>query len=88
MKTTRTREHDKVPCPNCGHGLDAATDQTGNRAPEVDDITICLWCGHIMAFAEGFSFRPLTDEEMREVAGDPRILAIQRARQEVMRRKK
>jgi hypothetical protein len=67
-------------CPSCGHQLDAATSMTGHDAIKPDDITICLYCGHVMAFGNDLEFRPLTDAEMKLVAGDKRILAIQRAR--------
>jgi hypothetical protein len=60
--------------------LDAAASMSGEHSPEPDDISICLYCGHLMAFDGDLKFRPLTDAEMVQVAGDPRILAIQRAR--------
>lgn len=41
-----------------------------------------------MAFAEDLTLRDLTDAEMHEVAGDPRILAVQKARGMAMRKGK
>jgi hypothetical protein len=68
-------------CPNCGKKLDAATCVTDDGArPSPDDLTICFYCGHLMAFADDLSFRKLTDDEMHEIAGDPVILRIQRHR--------
>jgi len=55
-------------------------DNKEDDKPASGDVTVCLYCGHIMAFAEDLSLRELTNEEAREVAGDKRILAIQRAR--------
>jgi RNase P subunit RPR2 len=75
-------------CPSCHKQLDAASSVDDNLRPEPGEITICLYCGHIMAFDDDLSFRELTSKEMIEVAGDPRILAIQRARQEVMKKSK
>ena len=48
--------------------------------PKPGDITLCIYCGHIMAFADDMGFRELTGEEMHAIAGDERILKIQRAR--------
>lgn len=70
-------------CPNCGKRLDAATCFTDPAAkPAPGDLTICFYCGHLMAFADDLRVRQLTDPEMVEVAGDPRILALQRVRHE------
>lgn len=71
-------------CLACKHRLDAAQDVYGDQLPSSGDITICLYCGHVMAFADDLSLRELTDEEVREIAGDPRIIAAQRARAGVM----
>jgi hypothetical protein len=60
--------------------LDATTSMDGGWTPKSGDITICLYCGHLMAFDDQLSFRGLTDEEMKSIAGDPRVLAIQKAR--------
>ena len=48
--------------------------------PEPGDITICIHCGHLMAFADDMTVRPLTDNEMYDIAGDPRLIAFQKAR--------
>lgn len=53
----------------------------GDERPTPGDITVCIYCGHIMAFADDLSFRELTGEEIHDIAGDERILDIQRARQ-------
>ena len=52
---------------------------TSEVAPKPGDVTICLDCGHIMAFAADMTVRPLTDDEIVEVAGDPEVLQVQRA---------
>lgn len=48
-------------------------------SPEPGDISVCINCGHIMAFADDLKLRSLTDQEMFDVAGDPRMLLAQRA---------
>jgi len=73
-------------CLDCGKELDRVTHPTDPAArPEPGDISICLSCGHVMAFAEDFTVRALTGKEMVEIAGDPRIMAIQKARAKVMK---
>ncbi len=72
----------KVPaynCLGCGSTLDAATDPLGDGTPASGDMTICLYCGHLMAFGDDLALRELTGAEMIEVAGDKKILAIQAA---------
>ncbi|MBR0883889.1 hypothetical protein ACVMGC_000967 [Bradyrhizobium barranii subsp. barranii] len=68
-------------CTGCGKHLDGATVIDQKRAvPESGNITLCLYCGHLQAFADDLSLRELTDAEMHEVAGDERLIAVQRAR--------
>jgi hypothetical protein len=60
---------------------DAATPIDSKAArPRPGNISVCIDCGHIMAFADDLTLRNLTDAEMIEIAGDKRILALQRAR--------
>ena len=56
----------------------------GEHKPQSGDVTICLYCGHIMAFGKALELRSLTDEEMLEVAGDRRIVLLQKLRKHVM----
>jgi hypothetical protein len=67
-------------CLACGKRLDRATSVDGNHQPEMGDVTICIGCGHLMGFDDDLRLRELTDTEMVKVAGDRRIIAIQRAR--------
>lgn len=69
-------------CLACGKTLDAASG--ANKRPKPGDITLCMYCGHIMAFDGKLHFRPLTDAEMHKVAGDKRILNVQWARGKAM----
>jgi len=72
----------KSACLNCGKVCDGATAVgiEGAVQPSSDDVTICIYCGHLMAFDANLHFRELTGEEMLEVAADERILAVSRAR--------
>lgn len=64
-------------CLNCGTNLDAATGVGHHNAPKPGSITICIRCGHIMAFSDQMTFRELNDDEIKDVAGLPQILAAQ-----------
>lgn len=75
-----------VGCLNCGQKLECASD--GDNSPNPGDVTVCLYCGHIMSFANDLRLRELTDAEVLAVAGDRRILAIQEARGEFSKMKK
>ena len=70
-------------CPSCGNKNDAVTAAFGDATPHPGDLSICLYCGHLMVFADDLSLRALTDEEMHEVAGMREMLAVQRAREKI-----
>lgn len=72
-------------CPNCGSTLNRATSLMGDHTPSDGDVTICLRCGHIMIFENDRPRNP-TDAEMREIAGDPRIIAAQKLRGKIVKR--
>ena len=75
-------------CLACGKVLDAAnvvSTDGQDYAPSSGDITICLGCGHVMAFDDDLKLREMTDAEAREIAGDRRMLAVQKARGELER---
>ena len=42
-------------------------------------MTICLDCRHLMVFADDMTVRNPTDDEVREIAGDPDILMHMKA---------
>jgi hypothetical protein len=75
-------------CIGCGRRVDASTPiDHASAKPDPGDITVCFYCGHIMAYAEDLSLRNLTDAEMHAVAGNEAVLAIMRARGRMMARK-
>lgn len=67
-------------CLGCGKRMDGATGVDHANAPEPGHFTICIGCGHLMAFDGDMRLRSLTDEEMYAIAGDPRVIDVQRAR--------
>lgn len=81
MKLGQDRHIPPTVCLGCGSPIDGATN-VGEKdsAPDPDDIIVCIYCGHIQAYDKGLKLRELTPEEQLYIAGDPRILAIQRAR--------
>src|SRR5258707_1048262 len=44
-------------CPSCRKPLDAATGINGDVRPAPGDVTVCLYCGHIMVFADDLTVR-------------------------------
>jgi hypothetical protein len=63
------------PCTACGEVVDSATVVDKEDAdPTPGDVTICFYCHHLMAYADDMTLRDLTGEEIKEVAGDPRIV--------------
>lgn len=56
-------------CLGCGKRMDGATGVDHRSRPKPGHITICIGCGHLMAFAEDMRLRNLTDAEMYEDCG-------------------
>jgi hypothetical protein len=67
-------------CLGCGAELDAVTAVTQPLdaiMPKPGDFSVCLKCGHVMAFSETLTLRTMTGAEMHNIAGDKRLLAAQ-----------
>jgi hypothetical protein len=67
-------------CHNCGKKQNGATGIDADEAPTPGDFSVCLYCGEISAYADDLTLRSLTDDEIVEIAGDERIIAMQKAR--------
>ena len=84
MKLGVDRHMPSTVCLGCGEKIDGATKVSGvgedDSSPDPGSITVCLMCGHIQAYDDDLRLRELTPVEQLDIAGDPRILAIQRAR--------
>ena len=65
-------------CINCHKLVDGATSVDREQSPTPGDMTVCVYCGHLMAFDDNLMLRELTDAEIVECAGDPRILLAQK----------
>jgi hypothetical protein len=80
MRLNRTHRLPKATCLACGCQLNRASSFTHDNRPDDGDLTICIRCGHIMAYTADLSMRELTDAEVVKAAGNQEILDIQRAR--------
>jgi hypothetical protein len=69
-------------CLQCNAINDGAT-SVGEKdeTPGPGSICICSECGHIMAYGDNMQMRELTEKEMLDIAGDPRIITIQQIRE-------
>lgn len=67
-------------CTACGRMCDAAMTIDADESPQPGDVTVCLTCGHVMSFDNNLGLRELTSEEAYNIAGDKRLLALQKAR--------
>lgn len=67
-------------CLDCGTMIDSASAIKDDVIrPKPGDITVCVNCGHIMAFNDDITVRMLTDDEMFEIAGRLDIIMIRQA---------
>lgn len=60
-------------CISCGKTLDAASCLEDGSRPKPGDITVCFYCGQVMAFDNDLGLRHLTEPESKEVENDERI---------------
>jgi hypothetical protein len=76
----KSTHHTASACLGCGKLLDASLGVGTRSKPRTGAVTVCLDCGHLQAYDGKLQLRPLTETEMVEIAGDERIIAIQKAR--------
>lgn len=84
MKLGESKKLPELRCLDCDELIDGATcvEVEGDRYPEAGDVTVCLYCGHLMMFdfEDDLMLRDPTDAELLTLAGDKRILEIQTVR--------
>lgn len=73
-------------CSECGTKLDCGGSLDG-AGLKPGDISVCLYCGNLAALGEDLKLRPLTDEEMHRLAGNPVLLKTQAIRADFMKKK-
>ena len=66
-------------CLACGERFNAAASVGNDASPVEDDLTICVKCGHLMAFTKELLLRNLYPAEKDEAFSDPRVVAAQEA---------
>jgi hypothetical protein len=64
-------------CLRCGELLDMAMDLTGDRKPCANSKTICINCGHVMAFTLDLKLRDLSANESSAAAHNIQIRHVQ-----------
>lgn len=65
----------KSHCLKCNAMLDGA--QAANASdvlPKAGDVTVCVYCGHIMEFGPNQKLVELSDAALVECAGNPELL--------------
>ena len=80
MQVRKTHRTKTMSCLNCGQRLDACSAVGADAAPSPGDATVCFYCGHLMVFDVDLSLRHPTDKELHDMAGDPRLVAINNLR--------
>lgn len=66
-------------CLNCNTLIDGATSVGSDVRPKPGDVTVCMYCGHVMAFNDELTMRELTGQEIIEIAGNPVLIQVQKA---------
>lgn len=64
-------------CTSCNKKVDCAAG-VDDVAPQEGDFSLCLDCGHIMAFNKELILRDLTEEEVVMIAGNEEMLRMQK----------
>jgi hypothetical protein len=64
------------PCLSCGKQLDGCTAVDADGGPSPGDFTVCISCGHLMAFADDLTLQELNDEEMHAIVSASRASAL------------
>jgi hypothetical protein len=58
-------------CPYCGHKFDRVSGITEERQPRPGDLTLCIQCSLVMAFADDLRVRALNAEELEYLLTEP-----------------
>jgi Zn ribbon nucleic-acid-binding protein len=68
-------------CLRCGHHFDAASGMNDVVAPQPGDLSVCIKCGHAMAFTKR-GLRELTKSERRKADKNPHVIKARHAIEE------
>jgi hypothetical protein len=77
-------------CVNCNKLLDAATvtNKKDDVIPREGNITVCMYCGHVMVFGRGLALRDPTGVEIVEMAGCSELVRAQAMREYITKNRK
>jgi hypothetical protein len=64
------RYGEMVPCPVCGHTLDAARQVRGLGTPSPGDLTMCFECTAFLVFDQPPALHAMTDDELAALDED------------------
>jgi hypothetical protein len=64
---TRETRHAAMRCPSCGATLDTSEHPLEDISPEPGNLSLCVYCGAWLVFAEGLVLRRATPEEIRVI---------------------
>jgi len=66
----------EIKCLVCDTRLNHAADLKDCIPPNPGDLTICLYCHHLMTFQDDLTLRNATQEELKELEDDPQFAEI------------
>lgn len=81
-------------CLHCGLVLTGAAGVVDHKeagvpsVPSPGDFTVCIGCGHVMAFDERLNLRELSASEIRSMDADDRIMLLKAAQKRLERDQK
>jgi hypothetical protein len=70
---TEMKDYGPLPesrCPQCSYKMSGATNCTGSGAPLPGDVSICLNCGQLLCFQNGFTLRKVNAAEIADLMSD------------------
>jgi len=56
--------------------VDAATSHDGNETPTSGCTGVCINCAHVMVYGDDMILREPTDQEYKEIAGNPNLIKV------------
>lgn len=79
-----THRHAPDRCPWCGYLVDAATNVTGEGAPEPGDLTLCVKCAMPAQFGPDGRLAKVSDGEIRDGLSAEDFAMFQKARRALL----
>jgi acetyl-CoA carboxylase beta subunit len=77
LNELRTTKVVRNVCSECGKVSEAATSLQG-ETPKPGSIAVCIECGHVTAYDAQMRLQALTDDEIKDLAGNKDLLLVQK----------